>query len=586
MKAEVTTLAVMLESNEEYVIPHFQRAYAWNEENQWSPLWDDIVNVAGAIAASDNIDDVPPHFMGPIVIQERSAHPDGRPPGFIVVDGQQRMTTLLIALKAIGEAAKERGLDDLSEQFLNRIWNDVGYDQRTSKVRHTNCNDRLSLREVLDEQLSTDAVSRMADCHAFFNKSALDYLGTSDGREQRCQYLLDALEFKLETALLTLDPSEQPNVVFETLNARAEPLKPSELVKNTIMYEGRVTEDEERANALWNRQFEDSWWAETTGQDSKLDLFLSDWLTSRLCRRIAPSRVATEFRNYLQVAKASGRNVRYVTDRMNRAAKIYRDIEEHNFRETKPSSERLLSMGLRAIMPVTLWLWDADNGVEVRERQACLRTVESYVVRRILANLNVGATLMNTMVSLLPQLRRASEEGSSRSVAVVSTLKNITIDASRWPNDAEIMQRLTTSRHEMSAGRRDVVLNALESRLRRENGQSQLDYKAQSAYLMPSGEAGMSNYPLEGNRTQARMERRKERIEYLGNLTLTKGRMNRRHQEAPWNDKLEILINYQEIELTKAVLEQGCEQWTDQDIEDRTVWMAELALRTWPYPEN
>ena len=586
MKAEVTTLAAMLESNEEYVIPHFQRAYAWNEENQWSPLWDDIVNVAGAIAASDNIDDVPPHFMGPIVIQERSAHPDGRPPGFIVVDGQQRMTTLLIALKAIGEAAMERGLADLSEQFLNRIWNDVGYDQRTPKVRHTNRNDSLSLREVLDEQLSTDAVSRMADCHAFFNKSALDYLGTDDGREQRCQYLLDALEFKLETALLTLDSSEQPNVVFETLNARAEPLKPSELVKNTIMYEGRVTEDEERANVLWNRQFEDSWWAETTGQDSKLDLFLSDWLTSRLCRRIAPSRVATEFRNYLQVAKASGRNIQYVTDRMNRAAKIYRDIEEHNFRETKPSSERLLSMGLRAILPVTLWLWDADNGVEVRERQACLRTVESYIVRRILANLNVGATLMNTMVSLLPQLRRASEEGSSRSVAVASTLKNITIDASRWPTDSEIMQRLTTSRHEMSAGRRDVVLNALESRLRRENGQSQLDYKAQSAYLMPSGEAGMTNYPLEGNRTQARMERRKERIEYLGNLTLTKGRMNRRHQEAPWNDKLEILINYREIELTKAVLEQGCEQWTDQDIEDRTVWMAELALRTWPYPEN
>ena len=77
MKAEVTTLAAMLESNEEYVIPHFQRAYAWTEESQWSPLWDDIVNVAEAIATSDNIDEVPPHFMGPIVIQERSAHPDG-----------------------------------------------------------------------------------------------------------------------------------------------------------------------------------------------------------------------------------------------------------------------------------------------------------------------------------------------------------------------------------------------------------------------------------------------------------------------------------------------------------------------------
>ncbi len=583
MKAEVTTLAKMLESNEEYVIPYFQRAYAWTEEKQWSPLWDDIVNVANAIAKSDNIDEVAPHFMGPLVIQERSAHSDGRPPGFIIVDGQQRMTTLLIAFKAIGEAAVECDLHSLSIRFLNRIWNDVGLGQRTPKVRHTNRQDSLALREVLDEQLNTDAVSRMADCHAFFNKSALDYLRSADSREEQCQNLLDALEFKLETALLTLDPSEQPNVVFETLNARAEPLNPSELVKNTIMYEGRVTEDEERANALWNRQFEDHWWQETTGQDSKLDLFLSDWLTSRLCRRIAPSRVATEFRSYLQNIKSPGRNVQYVTDLMNRAAKIYRDIDEHNFNETQPSSERLLIMGLRAILPVILWLWDADNAVDPRERRACLRTVESYIVRRILANLNVGASLRDTMASLLPQLRRASDEGASRSQAVVSTLKNITIDASRWPDDAEIMRRLTTSPHEMSAARRGVVLNALESRLRRENGQDQLDYKAYAALLMPSGEAGMTNYPLEGNRTQARLERRKERIEYLGNLTLTKGRMSRPHVEAPWHDKLEILRNYQGIEITKAVFEQDCEKWTEQDIEDRTVWMAQLALRTWPY---
>ena len=243
-------------------------------------------------------------------------------------------------------------------------------------------------------------------------------------------------------------------------------------------------------------------------------------------------------------------------------------------------------MGMRAVLPIALWLWDADNGVDIRERQACLRTVESYIVRRILANLNVGATLMNTMVSLLPQLRRASEEGSNRFEALVSALKNITIDAARWPNDSEIMQRLTTSRHEMSASRRDVVLNALESRLRRENGLNQLDYRAQSAYLMPTGEAGMTNYPLEGNRTQARMERRRERIEFLGNLTLTRGRMIRRNVEAPWSDKLAILHNHRDIELTKAVLEQGCEQWTDQDIEDRTVWMAQLALRTWPHPDD
>lgn len=585
MKAEVTTLAAMLERNEEYVIPYFQRAYAWNEENQWSPLWDDIVNLADAIAVGGGINNIAPHFMGPLVIQERGAHPDGHPPGFIIVDGQQRMTTLLIAFKAIGDAAVKCDLRDLGEQFLNRIWNDAEMGKRTPKVRHTNRQDRLALQEVLDEQLNFDAIGRMADCYAFFNESALKYLRDGDSREDRCQYLLNALKFKLETALLTLDPSEQPNVVFETLNARAEPLKPSDLVKNTIMFEGEVVENESKANTLWNSQFEDSWWHQTVGQDSKLDLFLSDWLTARLCRRIAPRRVATEFRNYLQTMKGAGRSVQYVTDRMNIAAKLYRDIEEHKFSETRPSSERLVVMNIRSVLPVILWLWDADNNVSPRERRASLRWVESYIVRRILANLNVSA-LMETLVGLLPQLRRALDEGASCSSTIADTLKNNTIIASRWPTDSEIMQRLTANPHEMSATRRDVVLNALESHLRRENGLPQLGIKARAALLMPAGEAGLASYPLEGRPTQTRLLRRKEKVEALGNLTLTKKQLTKAQAEAPWHDKVRVLHDHRDIELTKQVLEQAPDQWTEQAIEDRTTEMVYIAQRTWPHPDS
>ena len=70
MKSHVTTIANMLESNTEYVIPQFQRAYAWRREEQWLPLWDDIQSVAQNIANAPNPESVPSHFMGPIVIQQ------------------------------------------------------------------------------------------------------------------------------------------------------------------------------------------------------------------------------------------------------------------------------------------------------------------------------------------------------------------------------------------------------------------------------------------------------------------------------------------------------------------------------------
>lgn len=582
MKAEVTTLAEMMEGNEEYIIPHFQRAYAWNRENQWSPLWDDIVNVANAIANANHIDDVPPHFMGPVVIQERGVHPDGRPPGYIVVDGQQRMTTLLIILKALGDAAEDCNQPQVSEQFLSKIWNEIGLAQKTAKVRHTNKRDSLNLREVLHGINSTDSDNRMYECYDFFNNAAVTYIRRGNDPKQRCENLLTALKSKMQTALLLLDATEQPNVVFETLNGRAEPLSPFELVKNTIMYEGQVIEDDQKAGVLWHSSFEDKWW-----QEGKMDDFLADWLTARMRRRITPNRVPMEFRAHTQEAKARGRNIQYVTARMNRAAKIYQDVRRDEFRDTMPASNRLLAMGLTSTLPVILWLWDDDNGVSRRERQACLRLIENYAIRRVIANLNVTGVMTNVMANtLLPRLSQSSDEGESHSKAIAHALKAISIDAARWPTDDEIFDRLSKNPHEMRNSRRNVVLEALEGQLRRELGMDSLYSRVYPAMLMPSGEIGETNYPIKGSGTAIQRQRREQHLKYIGNFTLVRRQLSSRDNNAPWHEKAQVIEKSNGIALTKAALDQNPDDWTDQDIVEHSHWMACLALRTWPYPEN
>ena len=391
MKSEVTTIYAMLDGDVEYVIPQFQRAYAWRREEQWEPLWDDIVNLVQAIADSGSVSETPPHFMGPLVIQKRDVHPDGRPPGYIVVDGQQRMTTMLVLLKAVGDAAEEAGMPDLAENFHSRLWNNLAYDTRTPKVRPVNRRDSRALRAVLSRLASTDDEGVIVDCYDFFNRVAVEYLRGWEDRRVRGQDLLDALERKLETAVLELEASEQPNRVFETLNARAAPLKQFELVKNTIMYEGEVVEDEERAGVLWMPDFDDGYWyQESAGGVSKLDAFLSDWLTAKLERRIATNRISTEFRALLAREKERRHNVGHLTHRLNYAATKYREVDENAFSETLPSSERLLTMRFNMVMPVILWLWDWDSAVGRREKQNVLRVVESYIVRRMRLVLTPG----------------------------------------------------------------------------------------------------------------------------------------------------------------------------------------------------
>ena len=586
MDARVTTLAAMLDGDDEYVIPQFQRPYAWKRDEQWSPLWNDIVNKANAIAAVADAESVPPHFMGPLVIQERNPSDDGRPPGYIVVDGQQRMTTMLVLLKAVGDAAAELGMPEQAELFHSRIWNDLAYGAKAPKVRHSNDRDRAALLEVLMGFADTDAYSSIADCYAFFNDAAADYMRAQENRAERCQNLLLTLDAKMQTAVLLLDPEEQPNIVFETLNARAEPLKQSELVKNTVMYEGGVVEDADRAAQLWSKDFEDDYWRRESDGSSKLDFFLSDWLTARLEKRVTPNRVSPEFLAYLQKAKSVTPRLQYVTDRLNLAARIYREVEAGEFTASLPSSQRLLDMRIPTVLPVILWLWDRDSQVEPRERQSALRIVESYIIRRILAGLNVSATLMNTMIDLLAHLRAATENGQSHSNAVRNMLTGGISDNARWPRDREIYDKISQTAHGMNVTRRDVVLTALENRLRRERGKSPLDFKAQSALLMPSSDAGLMHYRPPGRLTETRKRRLDERIGMLGNLTLTKKRMTQKEQDLPWLDKLLVLQNHKEIELTRLLLDENGGEWTEKAIEDRSNLLAELAIRTWPRPTD
>ena len=587
MQSEVTTIYEMLRDDVEYVIPQFQRAYAWRREEQWEPLWDDIVNLVQAIADSGSVADTAPHFMGPLVIQKRDVHPDGRPPGYIVVDGQQRMTTMLVLLKAVGDVAEDLGLHDLAGEFHSRLWNNLAHDARTPKVRPVNRHDSRALRAVLSRLTNTDDEGVIVDCYDYFSRVAVDYLRSWEDRRERGQNLLDALEQKLETAVLELEASEQPNRVFETLNARAAPLKQFELVKNTVMYEGGVVEDEERAGVLWMPDFDDGYWyQEPAGGVSKLDAFLSDWLTAKLERRIAVNRISTEFRALLAREKERRHNIGHLTHRLNYAAQTYRKVDGNDFSETMPSSERLLAMGFNMVMPVILWLWDWDSAVGRREKQNVLRVVESYIVRRMLMDLNLGAPMTGQLVALLPRLRAATDNEQSQGRVAREFFGGL-VDGLRWPDDREVKEKLTGNPHGMTARRLGVVMAALENRLRLDNEMDRLTTRPQPTHIMPAQEnlwsLGYDWPPPSGRITERGRQWRQEKISYLGNLVLTRGRLSKAAQEGHYKEKLTALENHREFQLTRMLLDNPGDEWSVDAIEGRSFQLSEIFIRTWPH---
>lgn len=584
MKSHVTTIANMLEPNTEYVIPQFQREYAWQRE-QWLPLWDDIHNVAQNIANALAPESVPPHFMGPIVMQQRQDQTESRD-SYIIVDGQQRLTTIIIVLRAFANASRECDLRDMEDTFLSYVQNYDGQEY-SPKVRHLyrrNYNDLKAVVEMYSA--GTDMNSRMSRCHDFFQSRAVGYIRKDRNSEQNCQNLLDVLRHKLETAVLTLEPNEQPNKVFETLNARGEPLKQFELIKNTIMYEGNVIEDDTLANVLWGteeKEMDHPYYGRENQDGERLDQFLSDWLTSINRNRIASDYTSTEFRHYLTAVKNSGQNIGYITQRMKRSAEIYRRVQTNEFPESRPSTTRLLAARTEFFMPIVLWLWSEEREIELTQRQAILRIVESYVVRRILSGDSVGEGIARNITGILNAMQANLNAGRDPQEAAHTWISMNQNEATRWPSDAEVVDKISNHPHEMSATRRNMVLHAMENRLRIDNGQRPVSNGFQTAILIPEGEIGQTKYPMEARPTPARLERRNRIVKQLGNFTLTNTNLTKKERESGWEEKQETLERRgRDVFLTQHLLSQQQKAFTEQDIIDRSRWMAELCVAIWP----
>lgn len=78
------------------VVPLFQRPYVWNMENQWEPLWNDLIRVAERVLVEPTKNHQP-HFLGAVVLQQVQ-NTVGTMQERTIIDGQQRLTTLQLFL--------------------------------------------------------------------------------------------------------------------------------------------------------------------------------------------------------------------------------------------------------------------------------------------------------------------------------------------------------------------------------------------------------------------------------------------------------------------------------------------------------
>lgn len=598
-----------------HVIPLFQRPYVWGEP-QWEALWEDIREMAELLSEPGAAR--PPHFLGAIVLH--GVPPTGKHiSAFHVIDGQQRLTTLQLFLGALGAVAAHldvRQAVDIAESWTCNRYPLVDKDVERWKVWPTRKDQEQYLkamsaksREVLAKEFpDRDPKDRrrklkrplMVAAWIYFYDAISSWVGKGDAGDEavgeRVLGLITALKNGLELVRIDLTEQENPQTIFETLNARGVPLLAADLLRNYIFQRaGTPTEAERLHQTYWKRFEADSdpdgtslqcWWDEEERQGrftrARLDLFLQHYLSSQTARVVRISDLFEDYKSWVRPSKnaAPFATVEEELTRLTRYASHFETLIRADI--TTPIGRfayRIRAMDQSTVFPLVLWVMEAN--LPSAERLAILRDIESFLVRRMIAGRTTSG-YNKLFLSLLNNLKKQAPPTAAGFRAELSASK---ADNAEWPDDVAFEKAWceASAYDELGSGRVRMLLLALEDAMHGvKNVQVTVHGALSIEHVMP--QQWQDEWPLPGGAdTETETITRNESLHRFGNLTLITPAFNSALSNKSADKKLPELDQHGTLLLNRA-FGGGRSTWSEQDIRDRTRTLFALACKVWPGP--
>ncbi len=610
----------MFEGKEHYEIPAFQRPYVWNEEDQWAPLWDDVIAVADSyIRAKETATEpkVGQHFLGAVVYQTK-------PPVTAdvtrheVIDGQQRMTTLQLLLDAAQQVMEERGHEDfagsLEDLILNKSKAFQGKRERfklwPSQV------DRAPFSAAMSGETYLGVDHRIIQAHRFFRREVESWLiGKPDedgsvppgSEELRAEALSSTLEERLTVVAIDLSGHDNAQLIFETLNDRGTPLLKADLIKNWVFRQGDAlgADVEIWSNTYW-ADFDDVWWRQEIPQGrqvrSRVDIFLQYWLTMRTQDEVRADQAFRIFTDYAAPRMKAVDAANELLAGLRKDADVYRNFAQLD--ASTPSgrfySRVIETMELAVVTPVFLWLLSENHAVPESQLKLGLEAFESWVIRRALLRLTTK-DVNKFMVHVLKTLHGSSPESAGDQI--LACLVEQTSETRHWPADSDLIAQLPEARvyGNIRQSRLRVILAAVEQHLRDQSTMYEpiqaLPNGLEIEHVMPRG--WRTHWDTKPPLAPDLAAQRDKILNTIGNLTLVTKSLNASLSNRPWTDaaaagmseggmpdlgKRSLLNTFSLLVSNKEIVDTHVESWTEGDIAQRSADITRAICAIWPRP--
>jgi uncharacterized protein with ParB-like and HNH nuclease domain/predicted transport protein len=560
MKATEAKLLDFLKKSPQFVIPIYQRTYSWTER-ECRQLWEDIVRTGGN-------DKVSAHFIGSIVYIEKSLYQVTSQSPLLVIDGQQRLTTVTLLIAALANVLGEKEpADGFSPRKLRNYYllNPEEDGERHYKLLLSQT-DKLSLIAIVggNGQQPQEPSLRVTQNFALFES----WIAACKGDLAAvCKGLA-----KLVVVDIALSrDQDNPQLIFESMNSTGRELSQADLIRNFILM-GLEQPLQTRLYEEYWRPMEVAFGQEAYG--THFDGFMRHYLTVKTGEIPNVREVYEGFKTHARSPAALAAGVEALV-------RDIRDFARHFCAmalgaEADPELKRafhdLRELKVDVAYPFLLELYhDYTSGVLPRaDLLAAVRLVESYVFRR-----SVCAIPTNSMNKTFATFTKALKKDRYLESIQAHFLRLPSYR--RFPADEEFRRDLQTRDLYTNSTRRSYWLRRLENHGRKERVPVE-EYTIE--HILPQNESLSVSWQTALGPEWARIQQ--TWLHTLGNLTLTG--YNSEYSDRPFDEKRDVEGGFKESPLKLNAGLGLLDSWNEETIKARAGRLANLALEVWTYP--
>lgn len=560
-------------NNLQYVVPFFQRAYVWNSDN-WDILWEHINRIADKTLDNSKSE----HFIGTLITKQRLSNAIGENK-LDLIDGQQRLTTFSLLIKAIATSASGQDPYSKLKEKTNELvvfGNSKG--EKYICVEHSR-NDKEYFEAIM---LDKDLASLTNQEHKILKRYRYFLTKLEKHTDEQLDNLKTIILSNVPVISMLLAAGDDEQEIFDTINSLGVRLTTGELLKNFIFSDSVI---KPLYDTLWEPVFEDDeeqtlFWTKpkTSGRiiRTNIEVLLYCYLIIQKKTSVELEKLFGEYKSWL-LGKTSKDKVSFLEE-LKEYASIYfnfpegTELNEIGFSQDEERFFHIIeNLEITTVYPLILYIYkqvtDSDTRLQL------LKIIESYLVRRNVCRLTTKNynNLFIQIIGKLIELKTVTVD------SLKLVLASFTEDTNKLPSDLEFTTAFSDEAISNSNAREILYCISLYQIYNLKNDINKLSSSSYSTeHMLP--QKWETNWGKKGIDESAKIQRNKK-LKTLGNLTLVTKSLNSSMKNAAWGKKKKALKEFSLLKITTDYIDNS--EWDESKIDSRASDLATMALKIW-----